>query len=219
VADREEEGTAPQEEPARPPLDDDAAWAALIAGYDAEPEPGVEPSWPEAENVPPRDGRNDKNSKNGRDITDVGDIGDFGELGDIGDLGDVTDVTDVTDAKDSRDGKDPAAPPPPASRTIVVHPVISGPRNYELAEDDEDEHFVPPEPPPLPDADVTTKFAWIAVIGGPLLLLAFILLQMELTWWVVLVGLGGFLGGFATLVTRMQTDDDDLDDPGRGAVV
>src|SRR5882757_8060779 len=69
VADREDpqEGDAvPQEEPARPPLEDepesppldeDAVWAALIAGFDAEPEPGTEPSWPEAENVakPPSD--------------------------------------------------------------------------------------------------------------------------------------------------------------------
>ncbi|MYS19701.1 hypothetical protein GA0115240_11213 [Streptomyces sp. DvalAA-14] len=173
MADREDEGTAPQEEPARPPLDEEAAWAALIAGYHADPEPGVEPSWPESENV-----------------------------------GD----------------KDPGPEPinkvlPPPDRSIVIHPVISGPRNYELVEDDDDAHFVPPEPPPLPDADVTTKFAWIAVIGGPLLLLAFILLQIELTWWAVLVGLGGFLGGFATLVARMRTGEDDDDLPGGGAVV
>ncbi|WP_329130914.1 hypothetical protein OG552_08670 [Streptomyces sp. NBC_01476] len=171
MADREDENTAPQEEPGRPPLDEDAAWAALVAGYDNEPAPGAEPAWPEAENVPP---------------------------------------------------KDPAPVnqlPPPPDRSIVIHPVISGPRNYELVDDEDDAHFVPPEPPPLPEADVTTKFAWIAVIGGPLLLLAFVLFGLELTWWAILVGLGGFLGGFATLVTRMRTGDDDDDLPGGGAVV
>ncbi|SHL85689.1 hypothetical protein [Actinacidiphila paucisporea] len=180
MADREDEGTAPSEdEPPRPPLDEEAAWAALIAGYDDAPEPGTAAAWPEAENVPlpPADP-------------------------------DPTDPAAVSTA------------PPPADRTIVIHPVIRGPRDYEPAEDDEDAHFVPPEPPPLPDADVTTKFAWIAVLGGPLLLLAFVLAQVELTWWAITVGVGGFLGGFATLVARMRTgDEDDDDDPGRGAVV
>jgi hypothetical protein len=180
VADREDEGTAPQEEPARPPLDEDAAWAALVAGYDREPGPDAVAAWPEAENVP-----------------------------------------------DAPAGADPQPPgpaakdaPPPATRSIVIHPVISGPRDYEPADDDEDAHFVPPEPPPLPESDVTTKFAWIAVLGGPLLLLGFVLFQIDLTWWAVTLGIGGFLGGFGTLVARMRPggeDDDDL--PGGGAVV
>jgi hypothetical protein len=109
---------------------------------------------------------------------------------------------------------------PPPDRSIVIHPVIKGPRDFELIEDDdEDGHFEPPEPPPLPEADVTTKFAWIAVLGGPLLLLAFVLFQLELTWWAILVGVGGFLGGFSTLVARMRTGEDDDDLPGGGAVV
>ncbi|WP_078901077.1 hypothetical protein [Actinacidiphila yeochonensis] len=172
-ADREDEGASP--------LDEEAAWAALVAGYDAEPEPGTAPSWPEAENVPaePRD--------------DPG--------------------------PEQRTALDPVPPTAPPTRSIVVHPVISGPRNYELDEDDEDAHFVPPEPPPLPEADLTTKFGWIAVLGGPLLLIVFVLLQLELAWWVILVGVGGFLGGFATLVSRMRTGEDDDDLPGGGAVV
>jgi hypothetical protein len=165
-ADREDEGAAP--------LDEDAAWAALVAGYDAEPEPGTEPSWPESENVP-------------------------------------ADADTAT--------APPAPPAPPPSRTIVVHPVISGPRNYELVDDEEDAHFIPPEPPPLPESDLTTKFAWIGVIGGPLLLLGFVLFQLELTWWAMVLGGGGFLGGFATLFARMRTDEDDDDLPGGGAVV
>ncbi|MGG8408576.1 hypothetical protein ACM614_19275, partial [Streptomyces sp. 12297] len=100
-----------------------------------------------------------------------------------------------------------------------------GPRDHSLPEpaegDDSDEgHFVPPEPPPLPPADATAKFAWLAVVGGPVLLLLAILLQWDMTWWLTTLGVGGFLGGFATLVARMQGDDDeDGDDPGRGAVV
>ncbi|MEE4541623.1 hypothetical protein V2S66_06510 [Streptomyces sp. V4-01] len=167
-ADREEEGAAP--------LDEDAAWAALVAGYDAEPEPGTAAAWPEAENVP--------------------------------------------DPPAAAPPPAPAPPPPPPpNRSIVIHPVITGPRDFELVEDEDEAHFVPPEPPPLPEADVTTKFAWLAVLGGPLLLLAFVLLQLDLTWWAILLGVGGFLGGFATLVARMRTGEDDDDLPGGGAVV
>ncbi|MFI0899486.1 hypothetical protein [Streptomyces sp. NPDC020983] len=190
MADREDEGTAPQEEePPRPgtPLDEEAAWAALVAGWDEEPEPGTV-AWPEAENVTPaKAAAADAQPEQGPDPTDPAAV---------------------------------STAPPPSDRTIVIHPVIRGPRDYEPAEDEDDGHFVPPEPPPLPEADVTTKFAWIAVLGGPLLLLAFVLFQFEMTWWAVTVGVGGFLGGFATLVARMRTgDDEDDDDPGRGAVV
>jgi hypothetical protein len=167
-ADREDEGAAP--------LDEDAAWAALIAGYDDEPEPGAA-SWPEAENVP-------------------------------------------ADPPAAPQADDPAAVNPPPTRSIVIHPVIAGPRNYELDDDEDDAHYVPPEPPPLPEADVTTKFAWIAVLGGPLLLIAYVLLQLEMQWWTILVGVGGFVGGFATLVARMRVGDEDDDDrPHGGAVV
>ncbi len=187
--DRPEAAAAPLDAPA--PLDEDAAWAALVAGYDTEPEPGTAPSWPEAENIPgpgagPADGP----------------------------------------AADHEPDDPPAAapgavpPPGPPGRSIVIHPVIRGPRDFELEEDDdEDAHFVPPEPPPLPETDMTTRFAWIAVLGGPLLLFAFVLLGLEMAYWVILVGVGGFLGGFATLVARMRTDEDDDDRPDGGAVV
>lgn len=58
------------------------------------------------------------------------------------------------------------------------------------------------------------------MLGGPALIFAFILLQEELPWWAVTVGIGGFLGGFATLVARMRPGSDDDDDlPDGGAVV
>ena len=63
------------------------------------------------------------------------------------------------------------------------------------------------------------KFAWLAVVGGPVLLLIAVLLQWDMTWWLTTLCVGGFLGGFVTLVARMQDADEDDDDPGRGAVV
>ena len=116
-------------------------------------------------------------------------------------------------------------PAKPLGSSVSFAPGV-GPRDYTPAppsEDDFDEsdegHFVPPEPPPLPAADTTAKFAWLGVVGGPILLLGAVLLGWEMTWWLATLGVGGFLGGFATLVMRMKPSDEDDDDPGRGAVV
>jgi hypothetical protein len=166
------------------PVDEDAAWAEIVAGFDAEPEPGTG-SWPAAEDI-------------GADIRD-------------------DEPGDGEEAEES--GDTPEEPPAAATRSIVIHPVIAGPRDYETEEEDEG-HFEPPEPPPLPQADATTKFAWLAVLGGPALIFVYILLQEEMPWWAITVGIGGFLGGFATLVARMRPGGDEDDDlPGGGAVV
>jgi hypothetical protein len=117
-------------------------------------------------------------------------------------------------------------------RSFTVYSAGSGPRDWSLpatddeqggtaGKEDDEGHFVPPEPPPLPQSDTTAKFAWLAVLGGPLLLIFAVVFQQGLTWWIATLGVGGFLGGFATLVARMRDgrDEDDWDDPGRGAVV
>jgi hypothetical protein len=168
------------------PVDEDAAWAEIVAGFDAEPEPGTG-SWPAAE-----------------DIDADADPG----------------VRDEEPEEEDGDTEDTAEEPPAAAtRSIVIHPVIAGPRDFEIEEEDEG-HFEPPEPPPLPQADATTKFAWLAVLGGPALIFVYILLQEEMPWWAITVGIGGFLGGFATLVARMRPGGDEDDDlPGGGAVV
>nr|WP_206327123.1 hypothetical protein [Streptomyces sp. S3(2020)] len=131
---------------------------------------------------------------------------------------------ETNDEKPKEEDEKPASARPLGS-SVAFAPGV-GPRDYtapEPAEEDFDEddegHFVPPEPPPLPAADTTAKFAWLAVLGGPLLLLLAILLGWDMTWWLATIGIGGFLGGFATLVMRMRSDDEDEDDPGRGAVV
>lgn len=121
-----------------------------------------------------------------------------------------------------------AAPGPPVNNGILSIPrafVVSatvGPRDHhapdEDGEDGED-HFVPPEPPPLPEADVTTKFAWLAVLGGPALLLVYVLTGQDIPSWALVAGVGGFLGGFATLIARMGNPDDEDEDPHGGAVV
>lgn len=124
-------------------------------------------------------------------------------------------------------GDKPGKGDKPVGSFIVYAPGV-GPRDWDAEEssesdfDESDEgHFVPPEPPPLPDSDTTSRFAWLGVLGGPLLLLAVVLFRVEMTWWITTLGVGGFLGGFVTLVMRMKDSDDEGedDDPGRGAVV
>ncbi|WP_431678162.1 hypothetical protein [Kitasatospora sp. KL5] len=113
----------------------------------------------------------------------------------------------------------PRPRPRPTTPEQVAGPV-SGPRDFELQEDPDEGHFVPPEPPPLPKADTTAKFAWLAVLGGPALLLLDAVVWREIAGWPAWVGITAFLGGFVTLVARMKDkDDDEPDDPMGGAVV
>ncbi|GGN46066.1 hypothetical protein GCM10012285_30300 [Streptomyces kronopolitis] len=186
----------------RDPLDEEAAWAEIVAGY------GEQPAFP-VEDIPPAPATGDgegkeKDGKDGKSAADDPGAADTKPTGGAGD------------------------PPAGAARpgSFVVYAPGVGPRDWNAAEasdddlDDADEgHFTPPEPPPLPQVDVTARFAWIAVLGGPLLLVTMVLLQQPVTWWITLLGIGGFLGGFATLVARMKNDDEDDDLPGSGAVV
>ncbi|MEV7469327.1 hypothetical protein AB0O20_22875 [Streptomyces kronopolitis] len=186
----------------RDPLDEEAAWAEIVAGY------GEQPAFP-VEDVPPAPAAGDGEDKEK----------------------DGKDGKSAADDPGAADGKPPGGagdPPAGAARpgSFVVYAPGVGPRDWSAAEasdddlDDADEgHFTPPEPPPLPQVDVTARFAWIAVLGGPLLLVTMVLLQQPVTWWITLLGIGGFLGGFATLVARMKNDDEDDDLPGSGAVV
>ncbi|MFF7444920.1 MULTISPECIES: hypothetical protein [unclassified Streptomyces] len=172
------------------PFDEAAAWAAIVAGYGEEP--------PDPPGAKP-----------------------FKSVEDLALLEPETN----DDKPEPEEEKEKPASAKPLGSSVSFAPGV-GPRDYAPAEpaeedfDEEDEgHFVPPEPPPLPTADTTAKFAWLAVLGGPLLLLLAILLRWDMTWWLATLGIGGFLGGFATLVARMRTDEEDEDDPGRGAVV
>ncbi|MFG2917631.1 hypothetical protein ACGF0D_32635 [Kitasatospora sp. NPDC048298] len=121
---------------------------------------------------------------------------------------------------DQDDLSDLAPKPRPRSGRPVMPAGGAGPRDFELAEETDEGHFVPPEPPPLPTADVTAKFAWLAVLGGPALLLVDAVVWREISGWPAWVGITAFLGGFVTLVARMKDrDEDEPEDPDHGAVV
>jgi hypothetical protein len=88
----------------------------------------------------------------------------------------------------------------------------------EPTEATDEEHFVPPPPPPVPRGDAISRFAWLGLIGAPVVTLLCVLMNWRLEGWQALLVAGAFIGGFATLVIRMGNGDDE-DDPDGGAVV
>jgi hypothetical protein len=86
---------------------------------------------------------------------------------------------------------------------------------------DPTDHFVPPEPPPIPRGTPARRLAWAGLLGSPVALLLAVFVHM-LTGWVVptLLTLGvaaAFVGGFVFLVATMPRErGDDWDD---GAVL
>jgi len=172
----------------RPEIDIDSAFAAIVAGF-SDPVPhGVGP-WPASE-----------------------------------DLDDDPDDPGAT-AQAALPGV-PATPDPsrwelPARHVVLpggVEPVPRSGRHAGPAEDDdEDEGYQPPEPPPLPRGDLVSRLAWTAVLGGPVFLLLAALLWRSLPTVLLLVALTAFVGGFVTLVARMPQEHPD--DPDDGAVV
>ncbi|MEW2549182.1 hypothetical protein AB0910_26010 [Streptomyces sp. NPDC047002] len=229
-------------DPEPQPLDEEAAWAAIVAGYGEEPAdpPGARPfkSVDDLASLDSKSGGADQGAAPGPD-TGGADSARRAETTETaagtenaGTSG-STDHTDSTDSTDSTDGSGSGAaagpgavPQRPLGGSVVFPPGMelpspAGPRDHRPPEDDDEGHFVPPEPPPLPESDATARFAWLGAVGGPVLALLAVIFQWDMTWWLTTLCAGGFLGGIAALVARMKPDDEDGDgdDPGRGAVV
>jgi hypothetical protein len=85
----------------------------------------------------------------------------------------------------------------------------------------DDEHFIPPAPPPLPRLDPVTKGAWAALFGGP----AYLVVATAVGWSVpalaAFCAVAAFVAGFVILVLRMHGPDSDGSEDGGddGAVV
>jgi hypothetical protein len=116
---------------------------------------------------------------------------------------------------------DNSEPPPAATTTTTGWEIVGSARHDaddEPADATDEEHFVPPPPPPVPRGDAISRFAWLGLIGAPVLTLLCVLMSWRLEGWQALLVAGAFIGGFATLVIRMGNGDDE-DDPDGGAVV
>ena len=88
------------------------------------------------------------------------------------------------------------------------------------APEDDEEHFIPPAPPPLPKLDPIAKGAWAALFGGPGYLIVATAVGWSVPGIVAFCAVAAFVTGFAILVLRMNEPGpggpDDGDD---GAVV
>ena len=74
-----------------------------------------------------------------------------------------------------------------------------------------------PEAPPITSTDLSSRLAWLGVLGGPLVLLVAALTWSRLPTLMVIGALVAFVGGFVTLVMRLPRDRDG--GPDDGAVV
>ena len=68
---------------------------------------------------------------------------------------------------------------------------------------DEEGHFVPPTPPPLPTLEPRRKLAWIGMFGAPTVMLLAVVFGWQLPGWVGTLLVGSFVGGFVYLVATM----------------
>jgi hypothetical protein len=189
--DPEQDGGPDAEHPSTPPepdpLDVDSAFAAIIAGWADAPSSG---SWPAEE-----------------DLT----VGRHRRVDDPNDEGSDGDHAEGGRGRDDR---------PEISRGPVGGPLIPSlepPGAGADPPEDDSGGFVPPDPPPIPRGDVVSRLAWAGLIIGPAFLLTSAFVWRGAPQYLVLAAIGGFVGGFVTLVSRMPKHrEDDGDD---GAVV
>jgi len=90
--------------------------------------------------------------------------------------------------------------------------------SWESVRDDE-EHFVPPTPPPVPRPEPLTLMAWLGVLGAPIGFVMAALVGMVLPRLLTGALIIGFVAGIIVLIARMSRHAGDGYDPDDGAVV
>jgi hypothetical protein len=114
-----------------------------------------------------------------------------------------------TPGRHGRLGADRAHEP----EVIQVPRRIRGPVARDVPADgtlaDDEEHFIPPAPPPLPKLDPMAKGAWVALFGGPGYLMVATAAGWSVSGLAAFCAVAAFVAGFAILVLRMH-------DPGPG---
>lgn len=201
--------------------DEEAAWRELVAQYAAPAlADGAPAPWPTREDLPasgrraagPDTGDPDTADLDAPDLAapdlDAADLDADSGTAD-GDDGEAADTLTAPDA-DPIPGVIPA---PPQLRIIRPASPVPFPAG------DDDGHFVPPVPPPLPRLDPITKGAWVALFGGPAYLLIAVMANWQVPGWAAFGSVAAFVGGFATLVVHMGERPPRDSGPDDGAVV
>jgi hypothetical protein len=229
--------------------DEDAAWRELVARFE-EPTTTAEPvPWPDREDVPrprpqPDHGPDEAGlapgePEGGRDTRDGGDAqgpqepqGDEEARAARGAEGIRGFDDEGVRGAFNADGPGTHAPDVIQGARRERHAGAHGTRARRIrarkapprpAREDDDEHFIPPPPLPLPKLDPVTKGAWAALFGGP----GYLIVATAAGWSVpgiaAFCAVAAFVTGFAILVLRMNDSPDSgpdgPDDGDDGAVV
>jgi hypothetical protein len=193
----ESDDTAPPPAGPADSVEMDAAWARIVAAYDADIEHPT-PPWPEAENI----------SERALDDTDP-DLGHRLGL----DGGDVDAPDSVADRGDRvRNG--------PAKRSPDEPTLLDALDTFgaDLPAGD-DEGYTPPTPPPVPRPSAPVVLALLGIAGGLVLFFKPELMPVDADA-ALLVGFGALLAGVVTLIWRLRPGDEEDDEPDDdGAVV
>ena len=218
--------------------DEEAAWRDLVAQYTAPATAdGTPVPWPTREDLPgaaASEGAADLDTEGpdtadldapGLGTTDPGATGPDATGPDATGpgAGDLDADVDTADGDEPEPGDAPTAPSanpipgviPAPPQLRIIRPAVPAP----VPADDDDEHFVPPIPPPLPRLDPITKGAWVALFGGPAYLLIAVMLNWQVAGWAAFCAVAAFIGGFATLVVHMGERPPRDSGPDDGAVV
>jgi hypothetical protein len=191
---------------------EEAAWRDLVAHYAAPAvADGVPAPWPTREDLPGPGTQGQDAAGQDSGGTDTADL----------------DVTGLDLAGPDGAERDPAQRPGPGRpETPAPFGLTPGPPQIRIVRPasqvpppGDDDHFVPPVPPPLPRLDPATKGAWAALFGGPLYLLVAVMAGWQVPDWAAFCAVAAFIGGFATLVVRMGDRPPQDSGPDDGAVV
>jgi hypothetical protein len=110
-------------------------------------------------------------------------------------------------------GRDPAANGPGKDSAGSVNgPAVTGPRDYEP---DDDEPFVPEEPPSLADTNPLTMLAWLGAVGGPVALVLSAMFWRSAPLMAILGIVAAFVLSVIYLIMQLPQEKDEHDDGAR----
>ena len=97
------------------------------------------------------------------------------------------------------DDASPAPAPPPAP--------APAPSPADDVDEEPEERFVPPVPPPAPRLPLPKRLAWLAVLGSPTLLVVALLISYDVPSLLGYALVAALLGSLVYLVANMQRAD------------
>ncbi|WP_457966717.1 hypothetical protein M1E17_08400 [Arthrobacter sp. D1-29] len=106
-----------------------------------------------------------------------------------------------------------ASPAPPKHAAPTDGDAAGGPRDYGV--EDDDDGFVPDEPPSLAGTDPLTMLAWLGAVGGPVALLLSAMFWRSAPLLAILGILAVFILAVVYLIMKLPQEKDENDDGAR----